>query len=477
MQREFNALMKLQSGEHPCQNIMPLRGYCMPGLPCGTTGAGSGGGGVGGGRDRAFAPPTFCLVYDLAPKGSVADTLLDDIAARGFGYKARVRGLLALAVCLNDMHRKGVMHRDVKSANLVRLEDNQIRVVDCGLAHVLTPDQAALQHHRGVTSFAVGTAAGTTLGTPGYVCPTFARNPTRFGPRNELFSFGIVVMELLSGRVSGHPASSAAEGGSSRGGEWNGSTSLYDFIVEDENPLVPDARAGHWPEPLVAGLTALALRCCGKYKDRPRGMLPVLRRLRELVKAHCAWSEAEMAALLETMEARNQAKMQAEWAALRAAAATAAAAPTADAERHGAATCECVICGDDGFKPADGVTCSRREAPHFLCNDCFQGHVRHESEKSLADLQRRGGKVFCPDPACASSGAGPFAEQIIARRCEQHVFAAYSNGQRQVRCICVDFVRGPIFRRAAMHCAHCLRRGCMCVGGGAETRPCERWLA
>ena len=94
---------------------------------------------------------------------------------------------------------RGIVHRDLKPENLLVADDGRVKIGDFGVARAInnaTP--------RGVVS-----ASGTTIGTPAYMAPEVALGGT-LSPVMDLYSLGIVVWELLTGRVpfedSGSPA-------------------------------------------------------------------------------------------------------------------------------------------------------------------------------------------------------------------------------------------------------------------------------
>ena len=88
-------------------------------------------------------------------------------------------------------------HRDVKGDNVVLTADFQAKLIDCGLA----------QYKAGVgQTLAAGTAAtaaGVVVGTAKYCCTQYLRGNVPFDAKCEVFSFGVVLLELVTGRVQG----------------------------------------------------------------------------------------------------------------------------------------------------------------------------------------------------------------------------------------------------------------------------------
>ena len=95
---------------------------------------------------------------------------------------------LALQVCegLAAAHESGVIHRDIKPSNILIDSHGRTKIVDFGLAAVKGADQL--------------TKTGSTMGTLGYMSPEQARGEN-VDHRSDLFSFGIVLYELISGKT------------------------------------------------------------------------------------------------------------------------------------------------------------------------------------------------------------------------------------------------------------------------------------
>jgi len=122
--------------------------------------------------------------------------LAEDGTPRPVTYALRV--MREIASALNYAHSKGFVHRDVKPDNILMREDGSAALTDFGIA-------------RATDSSTSMTRTGTVIGTPHYMSPEQARGRTLDG-RADLYSLGIVLYELLVGRVPYHADDSLAVG-------------------------------------------------------------------------------------------------------------------------------------------------------------------------------------------------------------------------------------------------------------------------
>jgi serine/threonine protein kinase len=101
--------------------------------------------------------------------------------------------VVQVANALHYAHEKGVIHRDVKPANIMRMNDGSVKVVDFGIVHLA--DQTI-------------TKSGMVLGTLNYLAPE-QLNGEGIDRRTDIFSLGVVLYQLLSGRLPFEGASTA----------------------------------------------------------------------------------------------------------------------------------------------------------------------------------------------------------------------------------------------------------------------------
>jgi serine/threonine protein kinase len=97
---------------------------------------------------------------------------------------AKVLYLVQIARGLQYAHAQGVIHRDVKPANIRILEDDTAKIMDFGIAKLAREQQSLTQ-------------AGITLGTAAYLAPEQIKGQSS-GPRTDIFSFGALAYELVS---------------------------------------------------------------------------------------------------------------------------------------------------------------------------------------------------------------------------------------------------------------------------------------
>ncbi len=116
-------------------------------------------------------------------------TLRELIARTGPLPEARVRRIMAqLLGALRYAHGKGVVHRDVKPANIMVDEGDEVKVMDFGIARLMGGDSRL-------------TGTGVKLGTLYYMSPEQILTPAQVDHRTDIYSAGLVLYEMLSGKL------------------------------------------------------------------------------------------------------------------------------------------------------------------------------------------------------------------------------------------------------------------------------------
>jgi hypothetical protein len=138
------------------------------------------------------------LVMELVDGETLDDRIArrrDPNRGRGLPLDEVLRLGGELADALEAAHHRGLIHRDLKPANIKLGVDGSLKVLDFGLASIITPDA-----HADVTGeTATVTSSQTILGTPAYMSPEQARGePT--DRRADVWAFGCVLYEMLTGR-------------------------------------------------------------------------------------------------------------------------------------------------------------------------------------------------------------------------------------------------------------------------------------
>ncbi|MHC4992502.1 MAG: serine/threonine-protein kinase, partial [Planctomycetota bacterium] len=144
------------------------------------------------------------LVLEYVEGESLADVLRDRplTVEEALGIGRQIAEAMAAA------HDKGIIHRDLKPGNVVVGEDGAVKVLDFGLARADDDDEASssgsdpsaptVQSPASPSADHPITAPGAVMGTVGYMSPEQARG-RRVDKRSDIFSFGCVLYEMLSG--------------------------------------------------------------------------------------------------------------------------------------------------------------------------------------------------------------------------------------------------------------------------------------
>jgi Tol biopolymer transport system component len=155
----------------------------------------------------ALNHPNIVAVYDTGQSdGSpyivtellAGETLRDRLATGALGVRKAVDYAVQIARGLAAAHEKGIVHRDLKPENLFLTKDGLVKILDFGIAKLGRPGEQSAGSQVETLSH-TGTSPGTMLGTVGYMSPEQVRGlPTDH--RSDLFSFGAVLLEMLTGK-------------------------------------------------------------------------------------------------------------------------------------------------------------------------------------------------------------------------------------------------------------------------------------
>jgi Tol biopolymer transport system component/predicted Ser/Thr protein kinase len=145
----------------------------------------------------ALNHPNICTLFDVGPNYLVMEYIEGEAPQGPLPVEEALRIAEQISAALEAAHEKGIVHRDLKPGNIKVRPDGTVKVLDFGLAKMGgTP---AAQSEESPTLSMAATQAGVILGTAAYMAPEQARGKP-VDQRADIWAFGVVFHELLSGR-------------------------------------------------------------------------------------------------------------------------------------------------------------------------------------------------------------------------------------------------------------------------------------
>ncbi len=191
--------------------------------------------------------PNICTVYEvdetedgrlfIAMAFCEGETLKKKIERGSLPLPEAVRVAAQIASGLAAAHAKGIVHRDVKPANVIVSPEGRVKIVDFGIAKLA--DQSRL------------TRDGTAVGTAGYMAPEQIRGE-EIDPRTDLWALGVVLYEMVTGRTP-FPGDNDHE-------------RIRGILTREPEPMA-SVRAGAPPELARIAARALAKRAGDRYSS------------------------------------------------------------------------------------------------------------------------------------------------------------------------------------------------------------------
>ena len=383
MRREID----VQSCYHHA-NIIRLLAYCLPSS-----------------EDLQVAEERMkelSLVYEYAPLGGLDALLRDDVKAGKMKWQGRLKIATGVAKGLCCMHYSvtdsPAYHGDIRSGNIVLMDDYTPKIIGLGSCKCTV--------NSSVQDSSIHSESSHQQGTVEYMCPAYSSGEiAEYDAKYEVFSYGIVLLELLTGQLQGSLND-------------DGERLVLDKCLA-ENSTLPVDRRVEWPQGVVDDVVMLARECVAPYQKRIGSMMTVMRRMEAMSNKQYTSNTAA----LELLEENDM--LLARLAALQ-------LQLDISTKKATESTHTCMSCNDNNIPRSKGVFCSSRACPHFFCGSERKGCVSKMLSSQFNDITPHLASKSCAIQCVCCTAVTPEAASTfdlsdIARQSSRIAFSAYMN--------------------------------------------------
>lgn len=203
---------------------------------------------------QALGPSLYCFLYDLTEFKSLQEILENGDERKTFTWTTRVKVLLDIARALEythsgggaNSHRKPSFHGDIKPSNIFVAQDFSIaKLSGSGLSRLIATDRGRFL------------SGDVVFGSRGYRCPRYERGSCQYDFASDMFSFGIVVAEILTGCLQGTKKNALGMS----------NDALFDNFYGD-SPFEADPMAGVTVRSVLEAIGQLAAACMNPVLSR-----------------------------------------------------------------------------------------------------------------------------------------------------------------------------------------------------------------
>ncbi len=210
----------------------------------------------------ALNHPNICQLYDVGPAWLVMEFVDGSPIALAAGGRKLLDLAVQIAEGLATAHAAGILHRDLKPDNILVTREGRVKILDFGLAKLLTPPPGA-NNTLADTTLTMGiTDTGSIVGTVNYMSPEQARGEANLTPQSDQFSFGLVLYELATGK---------------RAFQRGSVPETMTAIIREEAEPLPD----HVPAPLRWIVERLLAKEASERYDSTRDLYRELKQIRD----------------------------------------------------------------------------------------------------------------------------------------------------------------------------------------------------